>query len=66
MNLVTLIQRYSYLISLEIVVGYRIVRSSRNPGQFNCVLKKNKISRIHCVILNMELLEPSCRISRRI
>ena len=32
-NLVTLIHGYSYLISLEIVVGDRKVKSSRNPGQ---------------------------------
>ena len=40
MNLVTFIHGYSYLISLEIVLGYRKLRISRNPGQIKCVLEK--------------------------
>ena len=43
-NLVTLIYGYSYLISLETDVGYRKLRSSRNPGQFKCVLEKPDIT----------------------
>ena len=57
-NLVTLVHRYSYLNSLEIVAGYRKIRSSRNPDQFRCVLEKPGI-RYHCGILNIESLEPS-------
>ena len=43
-NLVTLIHGYSYLISHELVASYRKVRSSRNPGQFKCVLEKPDIT----------------------
>ena len=39
-NVVALIYGYSYLISLEIVVGYWKLRTKRNPGQFKCVLEK--------------------------
>ena len=56
--------KYSYLISLEIVAGYRKLRSSRNPGQFKCVLKK-QISRTHRGTFNMESLEPRAELARR-
>ena len=62
-NLITLVNGYSFLISLEIDVSYRKLRLSRNPDQFKCVLEK---TRYHVSIgepLNMECLEPSCKIS---
>ena len=43
-NLVTLIHGYSNLISLGTAVGYKKVRSSRNPIQFKCVLEKPDIT----------------------
>ena len=47
-NFVTLIYKYSYLISLEIVVGYRKVRISSNPGQFKYVPEKPDITYPSC------------------
>ena len=42
-NLVTLIHKYSYLVSLEIVVGYRKLRSLKGTlGQFNCVTRESR------------------------
>ena len=40
-DLVTLTHGYSYLISLEIVVGDWELKSSTNRGQFKCVLEKH-------------------------
>ena len=47
-NFVTLIYKYSYLISLEIVLGYRKVRISSNPGQFKYVPEKPDITYPSC------------------
>ena len=40
---ITLIRGYSYLISLEIIVGCSKLKISRYPGQVMCVLEKPDI-----------------------
>ena len=41
--LVTLIHRYSYLVSLEIIVGYRKLKSFQGTlGQFKCVTRETR------------------------
>ena len=62
-NLVSLIHGYSYLISIEIVVGYRKLRSLQGTQVNLSVLLEKEISRNHRGTLDTEFLEPSCRIS---
>ena len=58
-NLVTLVDGYSYLISLEIAVGYWKLRSfQETQANLNGVLEKH----IYCETLKMESHEPSCGI----
>ena len=63
-NLVTLIQGYSYLVSLEIVVGFRKLRSFQE-AQVNLSVILDKPDITYDRTLNRESLEPSCGISRK-
>ena len=57
-----LIRRYSYPVSLEIVVGYKKLRSFQET-QVNLSVLLEKPDITYCGTLNTESLEPSCRIS---
>ena len=62
-NLVTLINGHSHLISLKIVVGFRKLRNFHGTQVNVSVLLEKEISRNHRGTLNTESLEPSCGIS---
>ena len=61
-NLVTLIHGYSYLVSLEIITGYK--KLTGFPGtHFNLSISLEKPDITYCGIFNTKSLELSCRIS---
>ena len=62
-NLVTLIYGYSQLMSLEILVGCKKLRSFQKTQINVSVLLEKEISRVHRGTPNTESPEPSCRIS---
>ena len=62
-NLLTLIHGYSYLISLEMAVDYKKVRSFQGTQVNLSGLLEKEISRNHRGTFNTEFVDLSCRSS---